>query len=291
MLVAYPYWGDKVTQTLRRMPHDDYRLIVDSGAFTAWNTGKVIELDDYCRFLDTLEEFRPFQAVQLDVFGSPEGTYKNLQIMKARGYDVMPVFTRGDTLERLEEFYEMAETIMFGGIVIGGKNREYVKWFLNRNNQRKAHWLGFVNIPFIRKYRPVSVDSSSACGAARYGRIEIWDGKYGFIRADRKDFINRPDPALVQAMVAVGAPLHVIKRLGHTSAWRASGKFGDITNRETNDFHASAQFVSLLSHIHRAQKVERDFGTHLYLAVGVSWFEAMVDGFYYHRKHHAGFSL
>ena len=137
VLVAYPYFSQSTREVLEANA-GTYRLIVDSGAFTAWNTGKEIKLDDYCAFLDTIAHLRPFHAVQLDVFGDPEASQRNYETMVSRGYDVMPVFTRGESPEQLEHLYTLTDYIMFGGIVIGGKNRNYIKWFVNANKGRKA---------------------------------------------------------------------------------------------------------------------------------------------------------
>jgi len=87
ILIAYPYFSKAVIKKLREMERCEYRLIVDSGAFTAWNTGKKIELDDYCKFLDSISEFAPYRAVQLDVLGDPEKSWVNYKIMKERGQD------------------------------------------------------------------------------------------------------------------------------------------------------------------------------------------------------------
>lgn len=284
VLVAYPYWRKPIIDAMRAMPKEDRRLIVDSGAFTAWNTGKPIHLDDYCRFLDSIEDLRPFHAVQLDVFGDPEASYKNLLIMRERGYDVMPVFTRGESLERLEEFYEMTDYIMFGGIVIGGKNREYVKWWLNRNQGRKAHWLGFVNIPFIKRYKPESVDSSSWNSASRFGNVSVWDGRYGIKTIHKKVFAQRPPDNVIHSMLKVGATPRMIQNLAKSDAWIANGRSQHITQGDETHLKSTAQFISTLSHIKRAFKIEQDFGTKVYLAGEASWTVFLIETFYYGRQ-------
>ena len=99
ILIAYPYFNNRMYSYLleRRKKYNDFELIIDSGAFTAWNTGINISLDNYCKFLDSISSLEPFHAVQLDVVGNPDETYKNYLNMRDRGYDVMPVFTRGSS--------------------------------------------------------------------------------------------------------------------------------------------------------------------------------------------------
>ena len=124
ILVAFPYFSQSIFKSLSEKDPSTFRLIVDSGAFTAWNTGKNINFNDYLKFLKTIPNNWDYKAVQLDVFGNAEATYINYIKMLQLGFkDIMPVFTRGDSLERLEEFYTYTDYIMFGGIVIGGENK------------------------------------------------------------------------------------------------------------------------------------------------------------------------
>lgn len=261
ILVAYPYLKPPVYKDLLRN-HGTYRLIIDSGAFTAWNLKKQIRLDEYCRFLDKIELLQPFKAVQLDVFGDPEATYKNFLIMQKRGFDVMPVFTRGDTVERLEEFYAHTDYIMFGGIVVGGKNKNYVKWFLDQNKGRKAHWLGFVNMPFIKKYRPESVDSSSWKSAGIYGAMDLYTGLGNCKRFRRSDF-TAPTKELVRLMQQNGFGQDQILMLREKESWVAT-----LNDRLTftKPEKGLAWFIGAVAHVLRAAEVEEKLGTKIYLA-------------------------
>jgi hypothetical protein len=244
-------------------PRSSFNLIVDSGAFTAWNTGREIRLDDYCKFLDSIAHLRPFHAVQLDVFGDPAASHANLMTMQKRGYDVMPVFTRGDSLERLEEYYSMTDYIMFGGIVIGGKNQNYAKWFLNRNKGRKCHWLGFVNMPFMKKYKPESVDSSSWSGSARFGGLHLYMGG-GKMKSFKKEvFRSPPSEEIVLAAARVGVKYEELRLLASDVCWSGAMAFmGDGWDRPKK---AMAQFISTLSHMTRAHEIEKTLGTKVYL--------------------------
>lgn len=262
-LIAYPYFKQSTVDMLAGMPRNNYRLIVDSGAYSAFNSNMVISLDKYCSFLDSISHLRPFHAVQLDVFGDPEASYKNLLIMKDRGYDVMPVFTRGESLERLEEYYTYTDYIMFGGIVIGGKNKEYVKWFLNRNKGRKCHWLGFVNMPFIKAYKPESVDSNSWRSTSMFGSLAIYDGGGRLFTNLKEEFIQKPSTRMVNGFKRIGLTSDQYKHLGKKISWNASWEF------EGNDWSIPqpgiAQFISLLAHLKRGLEVEKKLGTKIYM--------------------------
>ena len=264
ILVAYPYFKEPIYNYLLTLDHSKYSLIVDSGAFTAWNTGKIIKLDEYCKFLDSIEKLKPFHAVQLDVFGNPEESWKNFLTMKSRGYDVMPVFTRGENLVMLENMYKETEYIMFGGVVTGRSNKNYVKWFQERNGSRKVHWLGFVNMDFIKKYKPTSVDSSSWCGAARFGNLFLYE-KYGDMKTFKKnDFIKSPSKEIITLASNIGVTFSELKYLGYKAAW--SGQRATVPT--PTDVKGTAHFMTTLTHVLRMIEVEKHFGTKIYLACG-----------------------
>lgn len=264
LLLAYPYFDDDNHRLLKSVPRDWFRLIVDSGAFSAWNSGKPIKLDDYCRFLDSLENLRPFHAVQLDVVGDGEATARNYEIMKERGYDVMPVFTRGDTATRLDDYYATTDYIMVGGIVAKEKNQNYVKWFCEQNKGRKAHWLGFVNIPFIKVYKPESVDSSAWFSGSVYGTMSLYRGKGELVQLARADLAKAPSPetrALFRGVgIEPGQFCHLAKDVTWSRPWGYDGRRWD------KPAPGMVQFVSTLSHIRRSIEVEKRLGTKVYLA-------------------------
>lgn len=275
VLVAFPYWSDGHTELFARQDPDSYRLIIDSGAFTAFNSGHTIELDEYCVFLDRLRKRIPkFNAVQLDVFGDPEGSYKNLQKMRDRGFNVMPVFTRGETLERLNEFYEFNDYLMFGGIVTGAKNKNYIKWFLNRNRGRKTHWLGFVDMDFIIHYKPYSVDSSSWLSAARFGNMHVYLGRGRLKTIGKPDFARAPSKEILEALERHGLSQSEIKALGQVSSWTGTSitEAADTISARKG----TAQFITTCANVLRSYDVERTIGTHIYLSASTcNWAETV----------------
>jgi hypothetical protein len=269
ILVAYPYFAPDVVKFFEDIPRESFSLIVDSGAFTAWNTGKEITMDGYCKFLDSIAHLRPFHAVQLDVFGDPEASWKNFLIMKERGYDVMPVFTRGEDLTMLEKMYELTDYIMFGGVVIGRGNRNYVKWFLERNKDRDAHWLGFVDMDFIKHYRPRSVDSSSWQSAARFGNVALYKGDGMIKTVSKKKFAVRPPKSLIDLFHKNGFSEREMSILRFNESWICNGKHkGKFDPDCFEDQRSSAQMVSSIAHVRRSIEVERNIGTKIYLACG-----------------------
>lgn len=277
ILVAYPYFCKPIFRKLTER-RSEVELIIDSGAFSAWNTGRVITLDEYCRFLESIESLRPFWAVQLDVFGDPDASWRNFEIMQRRGFTTMPVFTRGESMERLEEMYAATDYIMFGGIVIGGKNKNYVKWFLNRNHGRRCHWLGFVNMDFIKCYRPTSVDSSSWFYAARSGKMALYKGAGEVTIVDPKVILHgsKIPQEIVRCMYKVGASAADVALLQHQHAWHGNPW------REKNK--GMGIWFSAAAHILRAYEVEKNLGTKIYLACQSNGVRVAFEVWDYFRK-------
>lgn len=263
ILVAFPYFSQAVYRFLSEKDPSTFRLIVDSGAFTAWNTGREIRLDDYMKFLKTIPSHWDYKAVQLDVFGNPEGTYENYHRMLDAGFEgIMPVFTRGDSLERLEEFYALTDYIMFGGIVIGGENRNYVKWFCEVNKGRDAHWLGFVNMPFIKHYRPKSVDSSSLYSGQRFGNLQYYVGAGMLKSINRKELSSAPSATVVRYLTSCGFTMKDISLLAKQDSWE-----GGAAPPRNGNSRGLAAFMTVTNHVKRAIDVEKNLGTRVYLAL------------------------
>jgi len=269
ILVAYPYFNQEIFDILKGQPKDKYHLIVDSGAFTAWNTGKTILLDEYCKFLDSIECLQPFKSIQLDVFGDPEQSWKNYLIMKNRGYDTMPVFTRGENQETLEKMYQETDYIMFGGVVTGAGNKGYVKWFCENNKGRDCHWLGFVNMPFIKHYKPYSVDSSSWTSSVRYGSLQLVKADGTMMSLSNKDFAKRPSKKVLQLMYKLGLTDAQISMLRFEESWRGHFRHDKIPKFSSTPVRGLNQVINAMSHIKRSFDVRRNLGTKIYLAVAV----------------------
>lgn len=262
ILISYPYFRPEFAEFVRRVPRSLFDLIVDSGAFTAWNTGKEVLLDDYCRFLDSIADIRPFHAIQLDSIGNPEKTYENYLTMLNRGYSVLPVFTRGDSLENLNRLYETTDYVLFGGIAFGQKNSNYLKWILRNNAGRKAHWLGFVHAKFLIKYKPQSVDSSSWCSAGRFGALSLYKGGCSMKQFYKRDFVQKPDRKVFELLERNHVPGWAIDNLRFRESWHGWDSPSKTTRRGT------AQFITTIGHVFRSLEAAQILGTKIYLVAG-----------------------
>lgn len=174
LLVAYPYLKKEVIELIRQN-QERIRLVVDSGAFTAWKAGKPIAIDDYCRFIEGLP-IKPWRYFALDVVGDPLGTLKNYEIMRSRGFEPIPIFTRGEDPSVLEDYYKTSDVVGIGGLVGTQGNKGFVKGIMSRVNGRKVHLLGFTNLAFLKVFKPYMADSSSWGMGARFAMCPLYLG-------------------------------------------------------------------------------------------------------------------
>jgi hypothetical protein len=198
------------------------RFLLDCGAFTAHSTGKNILLDDYCSFLEKLD-LDVFAYFGLDVIGDPIKTMENYEIMLRRGFDPVPVFTYGQPVELIEEFYKKTDYVAYGGLV-GKKNTHEVmhsiKSVMDQVGDRKIHLLGFTNTKMTKVFRPYSCDSSTWVNGAKYGAPMLYLGNGRSKIITKKDFVKLPDPQIIKALDRLKIPLNEMKK---KSSWVGSG--------------------------------------------------------------------
>lgn len=262
ILIAFPYFTDTVRKALSERDPSTFRLMVDSGAFTAHTQGHEIKLDEYHTFLKSLPKSWEKTAIQLDVIGNPEESYKNLMRSVDAGFKMMPVFTRGDKIENVERLYEVGDYILFGGNVGQGMRKPYFKYFMNQVGKRKVHWLGVVDTGLIKAFRPFSVDSSSASGGQRFAAMPYYVGG-GKLKTSKggKNLYQRPPQEYIDATLRIGFSMKHIKELGQKSAWvGGAARPNDTSNR------GLAAFISYCHHVLRAWDVERHLKTRVYHA-------------------------
>lgn len=174
LLVAYPY-VNKAVLSLVRERQKEIRLLVDSGAFTAWKAKKEIKLDDYCRFIETLP-VKPWRYFTLDVVGNPKETMVNYNLMLKRGFKPIPIFTRGEDSSVLDEYYKTSDVVGVGGLVKTKGKNGFVKGIMSKIGSRKVHWLGFINLAFLKYFKPYMCDSSTWSMGSRYGSFPFYPG-------------------------------------------------------------------------------------------------------------------
>lgn len=170
-------------------------LILDSGAYSAWNIGATIDLDDYIAYikknkhllahyvnLDVIPGKPGRPRTQAEVEESAAQSYKNLKYMAKRGLRPIPVFHQGERWYWLERL--MAEGWDYIGISPMADLPSPVvnRWFdeaftLTTDKGGKpiirTHGFGVTAFKALWRYPWTTVDSTTWATVAGYGRILV----------------------------------------------------------------------------------------------------------------------
>jgi hypothetical protein len=270
ILVAFPYFSEKVQLGLEKRI-GDYRLIVDSGAFSAYNSGMEIKLEDYIEFVkktkERFKEVKELNFVQLDVVFDEEGTKNNYEAMLEAGLDPCPVFTRGGSPDRFKQLLSTGKYIFVGGVQRGKGAPNFAKWVLeNSTPQDKVHLLAFVRPDFINHYKPYSVDASSWTSAGRYGQLLYYcNGRLKSM--SKSDFSKQPKKEFLDACDRLKIPRNVIKQLGYKESWINSTSF-EWHDDPTRGNRTLSLFINTLHYVYYSIMAQNKIGTKIYMAVG-----------------------
>lgn len=181
VLVSYAYLRKMKDADIERLlTCKDFHIMLDSGAYTAFSSGKPIDVKDYIAFL---KEWKAPLAhyVALDVIGEPEPTRKNFYAMLEAGLEPMPVFVTGEKKPWLDELYKHADVVAIPAskpvAVSLAVRKKFLSVRLKWAAGRKVHWFGFTNWNMITQLRPFSCDSTTWNNGAKYGNITAYIGR------------------------------------------------------------------------------------------------------------------
>lgn len=259
ILVAYPYMNAEVIKFLDERK-DSIMFLLDSGAFTAWKAKKEIRVEDYITFIKSLP-IKPWRYFNLDKIGDPKGTHENYLKMLDAGLKPLPVFTRGEDVSMIDEYYKTSDVLGVGGLVNTKGSRGYVKGIMEHIGSRKVHWLGFTNSSFVNAYKPYMCDCSSWSYATRYGDLIIYAGGGKVEGYHRTVFKKRPPPKLYNLIKSYGIDPAILSK---EESWRSSF---------VHDFAAQCW-------VRRSLESHKKLGTDMFLAcASISDLKAMWAGF------------
>jgi hypothetical protein len=202
ILASWPYLNHSLVDTLQEHAND-IRLLVDSGAFTNWKSGKDTNVHDYIRFIKELP-IRPWRYFNLDRIGDPATSKRNFNIMLDAGLSPVPIFTRGSDIKDLDEMMELSDVV---GLGVGTKSAGYLgytRWISEQTDPTRLHWLGVTNSNLIANFKPYSVDASSWESGGRFGQIPIYMGGGKFTKYSRTQARNPPSSRMWKVMTTMG---------------------------------------------------------------------------------------
>ena len=147
--------------------------IIDSGAFSVWNKGITIDIDDYLKFC--LEQPQHWKFINLDVIPPKNSTsaevekcvqegYENYLYLKDRLPNVLPVYHLGEDKKWLKQFMQHTDYI---GVGFGNTRHEkgrrafLSEVFSITQLDYKVHGLGYSGRTGLSMFPFYSVDSIS----------------------------------------------------------------------------------------------------------------------------------
>ena len=179
-------------------------VIIDSGAFSVWNKGGSIDIDEYLNFCKSLPQHWTF--INLDVIPETGSKAEDIERCCSQGYEnylylkqhlknVMPVYHCGDNIKWLHKFMETAD---FLGISPANDTHENVKRvflkevFSITRDKVKTHGLGYSSFDGLKMFPFYSVDSISF-KKSKINGTQFWneDSKlWYYLRLRIKDFLR-----------------------------------------------------------------------------------------------------
>jgi hypothetical protein len=169
-------------------------VLLDSGAFSAWNKGEEINLNDYIAFvkahehlvdnyvcLDTIPgSMGRMDRSQDSIENSAKASYKNQQIMRDAGLSPIPVFHQGERFEWLEKYVSDGEPYVGISPYMRSTQTNLMKWLdecfsrITDAHGRalvKTHGFGVTSHEVMWRYPWHSVDSTTWAIAPAYGML------------------------------------------------------------------------------------------------------------------------
>lgn len=199
LLLSHAYY-----KALPKITATPQAFIADSGAFTAWNSGKQVSIDDYAGWAKELAgRFPDFQAINLDVIPGEAGrtstpqereegmrqSLRNADYLRSKGLPVVEVFHQDEPMDFLEE---LCQRLPEGGLLaLSPRNDVSLKarcdwlqvltrFMINRYRDPAAiprcHGLAATSEQMLKSFPFFSADSSSWVSPATYGRLRTSNG-------------------------------------------------------------------------------------------------------------------
>ncbi|MFS0837248.1 hypothetical protein [Paenibacillus sp. 1P03SA] len=173
VLVSYHYFKNKPLKDFVDRIGYKPKIILDSGAYSAFTQGKNIALLDYMAYIQDNSTYIDYY-ISLDVIGDSEFSYLYYVIMKQKGLNPVPVYHYGEDESHLVRYIERGETyIALGGTVpISDKQKvaDWVQLLCIKYPDIDFHLLGSSSPKIVGKCNLRSCDSSTWIMLAQNGQ-------------------------------------------------------------------------------------------------------------------------
>jgi len=145
LLGSYFYFRNKALKNyFDKIGYIPSNFMLDSGAYSAWSTGKNISLLDYMGYIERNKEYISYY-IALDILGDPDITYDYYRIMRKKGFTPIPVFHYGADESYLQLYSKENEYIALGATVPVKDKRRVARWIIKlqyKYPQLEFHLLG-----------------------------------------------------------------------------------------------------------------------------------------------------
>lgn len=144
LLCSYFYFKNKSLRSLCEDLGYQPKILLDSGAFSAFSTGRNISPIDYMTYIEQNQSYIEWY-ISLDVIGDERLSEMYYQIMRTKGFKPVPVYHIGDSLERLDYYCTQSEKVALGGTVFIQDKKRVARWIYmlkKRQPNTQFHLLG-----------------------------------------------------------------------------------------------------------------------------------------------------
>lgn len=156
----------------------DWKILIDSGAFSAFWAKSSIDLDAYCRFLHERKAML-WDYIALDVVNNSKASLMNYKRMRLRRLSPMAVLTEDMSVDVLPDLIELTGNERV--CMAGGTRWPMQSWMARcklaqqHAPQARVHSLGFTRSSGPWRSGAASVDSSTWVNGNRFGSLATFD--------------------------------------------------------------------------------------------------------------------
>lgn len=212
-------------------------IMLDSGAFSAWTKGEVVDLDEYCMFIrENIDHIDAYVALDVIPAGAKHGAptkaatelaaeqgWRNLLYMRdVWDLDPIPVLHQGESFVWLDRMLALGCRYIGLSPRILNNNAKKQAWLdqvwgrlvgVDRKPLVKVHGFGINALPLMFRYPWHTVDAATWVKRAGYGKVMVPKTNH---RTGEWDFTKIPTDVAITSK----APLH------------ASGRFDRMPDNE-----------------------------------------------------------
>lgn len=180
-------WIDETEYRLRKKYFfNDVNILIDSGAFTAFTTGRKIILEDYADFIKSFKQkwskkVNSVNFFNLDVIGDAEKGWENQHKLEKLNVNTIPVIHQeGFKKQHLNKSLKEYDCFAFGGLVGKRRKKEIIPFldycfklifsYVKKGNKLpKVHLLGVADPKILYRYPIYSCDSTTLMSINKFG--------------------------------------------------------------------------------------------------------------------------